>query len=123
MVSTFNEWHEDTQIEPTIVAAPTAMDNASGTLAQGYSYSGYGNLYLDELRLATVPEPPTILLGISAIGSALLFGLLKKQVKRAEPTTLWPRTYPDKAALDNLAVTSAKILALGSAAPPASQST
>jgi glycoprotein endo-alpha-1,2-mannosidase len=88
MVSTFNEWHEDTQIEPTIVAAPTAIDNASGTLAQGYSYSGYGNLYLDELRLATVPEPPSILLGISAIGSALLIGLLRKQVKRAEPTTL-----------------------------------
>jgi hypothetical protein len=91
MVSTFNEWHEDTQIEPTFVAAPTAMDNASGTLAQGYSYSGYGNLYLDELRLATVPEPPTILLGVSAIGSALLIGLLRKQVKRAESTTLWPR--------------------------------
>jgi hypothetical protein len=74
MVSTFNEWHEDTQIEPTIVAAPTTMDDASGTLAQGYSYSGYGNLYLDKLRQATVPEPPTILLAVVAVGSALLIG-------------------------------------------------
>ena len=85
MVSTFNEWHEDTQIEPTIVAAPTTMDNASGTLAQGYSYSGYGNLYLDELRSATVPEPPTIVLGVAAISAGLLIGILRKKVKRAEP--------------------------------------
>ena len=58
MVSTFNEWHEDTAIEPTIVAAPTSNDD-SGThaLTQGYSYTGYGDLYLNQLRQATVPEP------------------------------------------------------------------
>jgi hypothetical protein len=55
MVSTFNEWHEDTQIEPTIIANPTAADSSGiGTYAQGYSYSGYGNLYLDLLHSATV---------------------------------------------------------------------
>jgi len=54
MVSTFNEWHEDTQIEPTIVANPTTADSSGvGTYAQGYSYSGYGNLYLDLLHSAT----------------------------------------------------------------------
>jgi glycoprotein endo-alpha-1,2-mannosidase len=54
MVSTFNEWHEDTQVEPTIVANPTSADDGAGTYTQGYSYSGYGNLYLDLLRTATV---------------------------------------------------------------------
>jgi len=55
MVSTFNEWHEDTQIEPTIVANPTTTDSSGvGTYAQGYSYSGYSNLYLDLLHSATV---------------------------------------------------------------------
>jgi glycoprotein endo-alpha-1,2-mannosidase len=54
MVSTFNEWHEDTQIEPTIVAdATTADDSGHTTYAQGKSYSGYGELYLDLLRHAT----------------------------------------------------------------------
>lgn len=83
MVSTFNEWHEDTQIEPTIAAPPTSMDDQSGTLAQGYSYSGYGNLYLDELRQATVPEPPTFLLAAAAIGAALLIRRVRKPVKHA----------------------------------------
>jgi glycoprotein endo-alpha-1,2-mannosidase len=67
MVSTFNEWHEDTAIEPTIVAAPTMADSSgTGALTQGYSYTGYGNLYLDALRVATVPEPPS--LALAAIG-------------------------------------------------------
>ena len=54
MVSTFNEWHEDTQIEPTIVTNPTSADSSGhGTYTQGYTYAGYGNLYLDLLRSAT----------------------------------------------------------------------
>ena len=66
MVSTFNEWHEDTAIEPTIVAAPTSNDD-SGThaLTQGYSYTGYGDLYLNQLRQATVPEPDWLAIGIA----------------------------------------------------------
>jgi hypothetical protein len=81
MVSTFNEWHEDTQIEPTIVASPTTMDDQSGALAQGYSYSGYGNLYLDELRAATVPEPSTFVLGTTAIGAAVWIGRKSKRMR------------------------------------------
>lgn len=54
MVSTFNEWHEDTQIEPTMAAdATTADDSGHATYAQGKSYRGYGDLYLDLLRHAT----------------------------------------------------------------------
>ncbi len=79
MVSTFNEWHEDTQIEPTITAAPTSMDDSSGTLAQGYSYTGYGNLYLDSLRAATVPEPSTLLLGAAAIGGMISTHVIRRR--------------------------------------------
>jgi glycoprotein endo-alpha-1,2-mannosidase len=55
MVSTFNEWHEDTQIEATVTANPTSVDSSGhGTYAQGYSYAGYGSLYLDLLHSATL---------------------------------------------------------------------
>jgi glycosyl hydrolase family 99 len=55
MVSTFNEWHEDTQIEATITANPTSVDSSGhGMYAQGYSYAGYGSLYLDLLHSATL---------------------------------------------------------------------
>jgi glycoprotein endo-alpha-1,2-mannosidase len=58
MASTFNEWHEDTQIEPVAIAPPTTKDDSGmQMLTHGYSYPGYGDLYLDELRSATVPEP------------------------------------------------------------------
>jgi hypothetical protein len=83
MVSTFNEWHEDTAIEPTIVAAATTIDD-SGTRAftQGYSYTGYGNLYLDTLRSATTPEPSAGML--AAIGTAALAG--RRRARSRQPT-------------------------------------
>jgi hypothetical protein len=59
MINSFNEWHEDTQIEPTIVAPRTNVDD-SGTqrYTEGKYYEGYGELYLDILHNATtVPEP------------------------------------------------------------------
>lgn len=54
MINSFNEWHEDTQIEPTIVAPRTNNDDsANRTYSQGYYYEGYGDLYLNILRGAT----------------------------------------------------------------------
>ncbi len=50
MITSWNEWHEDTQIEPTTVAAPTNADDASGHYTEGLYYHGYGTLYLDILR-------------------------------------------------------------------------
>lgn len=53
MVTSFNEWYEDTQIEPTSGAAPptTADDSPSGrAMTLGFRYEDYGNLYLDILR-------------------------------------------------------------------------
>jgi len=51
MVTSFNEWHEDTQIEPTVITdSVTALPLA---LTQGVEYEGYGALYLNILRNMT----------------------------------------------------------------------
>ena len=69
MVNSFNEWHEDTQIEATLPAGPTTQDDSGNqSYTQGYSFDGYGDLYLDELKQATVPEPA----GAAALLSVLL---------------------------------------------------
>jgi glycoprotein endo-alpha-1,2-mannosidase len=51
-ITTFNEWHEDTQIEPSVVTAPTTSDTSStgSQYTQGLLYQGYGTTYLDILR-------------------------------------------------------------------------
>jgi hypothetical protein len=60
LVNSFNEWHEDTQIEPTIVAPATNTDDTpSGhDFTANFYYEGYGNLYLDILRDKTLPDIP-----------------------------------------------------------------
>lgn len=49
MVNSFNEWHEDSQIEP-VAGEP---ESVPFNLTYGLSYHGYGTLYLDILRSAT----------------------------------------------------------------------
>jgi len=52
MVTSWNEWHEDTQIEPARLAPATSLDD-SGTgsgYTNGLSYEGYGERYLQILR-------------------------------------------------------------------------
>jgi hypothetical protein len=49
MVNSFNEWHEDTAIEPT-VGVSTALPFS---VTEGVVYDGYGELYLDILRNMT----------------------------------------------------------------------
>lgn len=58
LVNSFNEWHEDTQIEPTIVTSRTNTDDtATGVeYTAGQYYEGYGSLYLDILRQETRAE-------------------------------------------------------------------
>jgi glycoprotein endo-alpha-1,2-mannosidase len=54
MINSFNEWHEDTQIEPTVVAERTNVDDSGlQQFTEGHFYEGYGDLYLNILRSAT----------------------------------------------------------------------
>lgn len=54
LITSWNEWHEDTQIEPVTTAPPTSKDNSSsGTdYTLGLEYEGYGLRYLDILKEA-----------------------------------------------------------------------
>ena len=51
MINSFNEWHEDTQIEPVI---GEDMTNIPFNMTQGLEYDPYGELYLDILRQETL---------------------------------------------------------------------
>ena len=56
MVNSFNEWHEDTQIEASTTSPLTNTDDSPSGSAYtaGRYYEGYGNRYLEILRSATV---------------------------------------------------------------------
>ena len=82
MINSFNEWHEDTQIEPTIVAPRTNVDD-SGTqrYTEGHFYEGYGDLVFGHppatatktrlwpaITTATAPSmPPTTSCGATTV--------------------------------------------------------
>ena len=55
LVTSWNEWHEDTQIEPVCPAPPSSVDDSPGgtDFIQGLAYEGYANRYLDILRAET----------------------------------------------------------------------
>lgn len=52
LITSWNEWSEDTAIEPLTPSMPTVIDrSATGNgFTQGYSYAGYGTRYLEVLR-------------------------------------------------------------------------
>ncbi|KAL3942931.1 MAG: hypothetical protein SGBAC_002959 [Bacillariaceae sp.] len=52
MVNSFNEWHEDSQIEP-VVGNPASFPTY---LTFGFEYEGYGDKYLEILRVGTEQE-------------------------------------------------------------------
>lgn len=75
MINSWNEWHEDTQIEPTTVATtPTNLDDGvafgyyTGFYTQDVYYEGYGMRYLDILREQFVSVVHDIPIGVSASG-------------------------------------------------------
>ncbi|MEX0677922.1 MAG: hypothetical protein WD063_12650 [Pirellulales bacterium] len=58
MINSFNEWHEDTQIEASGIAPPTNVDDSGkDRFTEGHYYEGYGEKYLKILRAATVRSP------------------------------------------------------------------
>lgn len=52
MITSFNEWNEDTSIEPVNPAPATRKDQSQSgqDLTQGYAYEGYGTKHLEVLR-------------------------------------------------------------------------
>ncbi len=62
-ITSFNEWHEDTQIEPTVTTGVVNLDKDGTTvLTDGYAYRGYGTDFLDLVWEKLSPGYP---LGIS----------------------------------------------------------
>ena len=59
IVNSFNEWHEDTQIEP---AARGGMTYKPWYLTRGYVYQGYGEKFLNILAQETAMEPHSSLI-------------------------------------------------------------
>jgi glycoprotein endo-alpha-1,2-mannosidase len=59
-ITSFNEWHEDTEIEPSVVTAPTTLDTSptGSQYTQGLVYQGYGTTYLDILRTQIAGAKP-----------------------------------------------------------------
>jgi len=78
MVTSWNEWHEDTQIEPVSRGVTTNVDDsASGNYyTNDIYYESYGTRYLDILRAQTVPEPAT--LGLMFLGGLALLHRRRK---------------------------------------------
>lgn len=62
MITSWNEWHEDTQVEPTVVTPPTSQDVSAGGdyYTWNYTYEGYGFQNLEVIRkwlAGELPEP------------------------------------------------------------------
>jgi hypothetical protein len=53
LVNSWNEWHEDTQIEPTTTTGTSDLLTIPNVLTQGVGYEPYANKYLDILRTFT----------------------------------------------------------------------
>jgi glycoprotein endo-alpha-1,2-mannosidase len=51
LITSWNEWNEDTAIEPLEVSPPTVEDRSGERLfSQGYAYEGFGSSYLEIVR-------------------------------------------------------------------------
>lgn len=55
LITSWNEWHEDTQIEPVKITSTTKLDDSKNgdSYTNSLSYEGYGERYLEILREET----------------------------------------------------------------------
>jgi hypothetical protein len=74
MITSWNEWNEDTAIEPLAPEGPTRNDDsASGKeYTQGYAYSGHGLRCLEALRDKVVAACGTVRRGSSVVPGAVV---------------------------------------------------
>jgi hypothetical protein len=76
LITSFNEWNEDTAIEPLAESAPTASDRSrSGArFTQGFQYSGHGFTYMEVVRNKTTAVHGRVVLadGNPARGAAVV---------------------------------------------------
>ena len=75
MITSWNEWFEETQIEPVSGGPTTNVDDSSSGnyFTSDIYYEAYGMRYLDILRNQTVPEPTSLsLLTIGGLVTILL---------------------------------------------------
>jgi len=57
-INSFNEWHEDSQVEP--VKGPTPISTLPFDMTKGLEYQAYGTLYLEILGRVTRGEPDLV---------------------------------------------------------------
>jgi hypothetical protein len=57
--TSFNEWREDSELEPTVISSPTTQDtSASGSqYTPGLVYPGFGTTYFDIIREELLKVP------------------------------------------------------------------
>ena len=91
MITSWNEWHEDTEIEPTIVTESTSADRSgAGLYTQNYSYRGYGTAFLESTRQLLAPllvnHPPVLSLTDSpTIDEQMAFELAISATRSGSP--------------------------------------
>jgi len=49
-INSWNEWYEDSNIEPVERTGTTSEDNGNGNYTEGYEYVGYGTDFLEVIR-------------------------------------------------------------------------
>jgi hypothetical protein len=96
MISTWNGWGSDTQIEPSIVTSPTSQDLSESGFAYtgGYVYEGYGHAALEMVR-TLLSDPATVDIG-SANGTIPSLAVLSDNYPEPFNTrTIFQYTVPE----------------------------